>query len=64
MLDLESKNHEIQVGLLDTEKSLEAINADEASTWAHQNAIRRSEIQALEDFIDGLSPHCRVRSDS
>jgi hypothetical protein len=53
MLDLESKNHEIQVGLLDTEKALEVINADEASTWAHQNAIRRSEIEALEGFIDG-----------
>jgi hypothetical protein len=54
MLDVESKNHEIQVGLLDTEKALDAINADEASTWAKQNAIRRSEIEALEAFIDSV----------
>jgi hypothetical protein len=54
MLDLESRKHEIQSGLLDTDKALEAIAADEASTWAHQNEIRRVEIRALENFIDDV----------
>jgi hypothetical protein len=54
MLDLESRKHEIQSGLLDTDKALEAIAAEEASAWASQNAIRRAEIKWLENFIDDM----------
>ncbi|MGA8367135.1 MAG: hypothetical protein WB716_07455 [Candidatus Acidiferrales bacterium] len=52
MLDLESRSHEIQAGLLDTDKALDEIAAEGAPTWARQNEIRRREIKALEEFID------------
>jgi len=52
MLDLESRNREVQSGLLNTDKAMEAIDAGNTSTWAEQNAIRRDEIRRLEDFID------------